>query len=103
MKDNTPKIDILRLEALSHIELETSERERVANELKITADYIYPHLLGADTVALPFSCKKRMTLCELREDTLEYTQSSSSILACAPSVSDGYITVPSVMSGKEES
>ena len=91
-------IDIERLCRLCRISLSEDEREQSARELKKMADYTYPRLCREDS-ALPFSyCHAKP---ELREDVAKDSGICEDILSLAPSVSDGYISVPKVIKEEE--
>ena len=97
--DSNKSIDIERLCRLCRISLTERESEQSAAELKKMADYTYPRLCREDT-ALPFSyCHADG---ELREDVTTESGICEEILALAPCISDGYISVPKVIRDQKE-
>lgn len=94
-------IDIDRLARLARIDLTDEDRDELAAELKQLADYIYPRVKNED-IPLPVSYVHSQHT--PREDIAELTdaQSCALILANAPSLEDGYITVPKVIKEEQE-
>lgn len=90
-------IDTQRLSRLARLDIDDSEMQTVARELKKMADYTYPRLIAEDS-PLPFSyCASTATP---REDVALRIPDAEreAILDASPTARDGYITVPRVIS-----
>ena len=86
---------LTRLCSLAGFSLTDRERDAISHELSVFIDFA-DGIGSVNTDADASPCYPHDTLNALREDKVEVSTNKDELLASAPSVTDGFISLPSI-------